>query len=82
MAKGHVTRFQAAYVSELEIKRLVGRMSEGSRQSRRWLAEEAEVQLATGTDGRVVTAKPGIVKTKQKGRGLGLMFGHQMRLIK
>ncbi len=78
VAKGQVRRFQGAYVSEAEIRRLVGKLSEGSRQSRRWLAEEGEQALATGTDGRIV--KRGLVKGKR--RGLGLMFGHQLRLIK
>jgi S-DNA-T family DNA segregation ATPase FtsK/SpoIIIE len=78
VAKGQVTRFQGAYVSEGEIGRLVGKLSEGSRQSRRWLAEEAEQELATGTDGRIVRSGP----VKGKRRGLGLMFGHQLRLIK
>jgi S-DNA-T family DNA segregation ATPase FtsK/SpoIIIE len=82
VAKGHVTRFQAAYVTEAEIRRLVERMSEGSRHSRRWLAEEEEaaVQLATGTEGR--GGSPVVVKPKPKRRGLGLMFGQQLRLIK
>jgi len=80
VAKGQVTRFQGAYVSEAEIRRLVGKLSEGSRQSRRWLAEEGEQELATGTDGRMV--KRGLVQGKGKRRGLGLMFGHQLRLIK
>jgi len=68
-------------VPETDIRRLVERMSEGSRHSRRWLAEEeAEVQLATGTDGRGVP--PALVKPKAKRRGLSLMFGQQLRLIK
>jgi S-DNA-T family DNA segregation ATPase FtsK/SpoIIIE len=80
VAKGQVTRFQGAYVSEAEIRRLVGKLSEGSRQSRRWLAEAGEVELATGTDGRIVPG--GLVKGPGKRPGLGLMFGHQLRLIK
>jgi S-DNA-T family DNA segregation ATPase FtsK/SpoIIIE len=87
VAKGHVTRFQAAYVSEQEIKQLVGRMSMGGRQSRRWLTPQEETPLAaTGTDDRVVgptsTPAPASVEIKPKRRGLGLMFGHQLRLIK
>jgi S-DNA-T family DNA segregation ATPase FtsK/SpoIIIE len=82
VAKGHVTRFQAAYVNEQEIKHIVGRMSAGRSHSRRWLADEP-VHLATGTDGRVVTNGPGDdVQPKSKRRRLGLMFGHQLRLIK
>ncbi len=76
VAKGHVTRFQAAYVNEREIRQIVSRMNAGGRQSRRWLTEESPVQLATGTDGRPAPAP------KAKRAGLGLMFGHQLRLIK
>jgi S-DNA-T family DNA segregation ATPase FtsK/SpoIIIE len=78
VAKGHVTRFQAAYVSEQEIRELVGRMNNGSRHSRRWLTEEAHTQAATGTDGRPVK----VLQPTPKRRSLGLMFGHQLRLIK
>jgi S-DNA-T family DNA segregation ATPase FtsK/SpoIIIE len=79
VAKGHVTRFQAAYVDDQEIKQIVSRLNVGGRRSRRWLTEEAEVgQAATGTDGRAVTpAKP-----KLRRRALDLVFGHQLRLIK
>lgn len=79
VAKGHVTRFQAAYVSEQEIRQIVSRMSAGGRRSRRWLTEETEaVQAATGTDGRPAeTPKP-----SRRRRALDLMFGHQLRLIK
>jgi S-DNA-T family DNA segregation ATPase FtsK/SpoIIIE len=73
VAKGHVTRFQAAYVSEAEIRQVVGQLGAGRSQS--WL-QEAPVQVATGTDGRLV----GPVKAKR--RGLGGLFGHQLRLIK
>jgi hypothetical protein len=78
VVKGQVVRFQAAYVSEGEIRKVVTKLSGGQRQSRRW-ADEAE-QLATGTDGRSVGAvvKPG----ESKRRRLGLMFGQQLRLIK
>jgi len=85
VAKGHVTRFQAAYVSEQEIKQLVGRMSMGGRQSRRWLTPQEETPFAaTGTDDRVAgpTTAPAPVEIKPKRRGLGLMLGHQLRLIK
>lgn len=78
VAKGHVTRFQAAYVNEQEIRQIVGRMNAGGRHSRRWLTEAESVQAATGTDGRAVIAAP----PAPKKRGLGLMFGHQLRLIK
>ena len=79
VAKGHVTRFQAAYVDDQEIRQIVARMSAGGRRSRRWLTEEMEtVQAATGTDGRQSQVpKPGLRR-----RGLDLVFGHQLRLIK
>jgi S-DNA-T family DNA segregation ATPase FtsK/SpoIIIE len=87
VAKGHVTRFQAAYVNEQEIRQVVSRMGAGGRQSRRWLTPEQETPLAaTGTDDRVAggTAPAPLspVELKPKRRGLGLMFGHQLRLIK
>lgn len=89
VAKGHVTRFQSAYVNEQEIKQIISRMNAGGRFSRNWLAEEVEEPLvATGTNGRVIPM-PAIVnqqssasKPKPKRRGLGLMFGSQLRLIK
>ena len=80
VAKGHVTRFQAAYVNEQEIREIVGRMSAGGRHSRRWLTEET-AQAATGTDGRLVRVLPDQLP-KPKRKNLGLMFGHQLRLIK
>lgn len=90
VAKGHVTRFQAAYVSEQEIKQIIERMNAGGRHSRRWLTmEQTEPLAATGTNGR---AAPGVsavgqankseAKPKSKRRGLGLMLGSQLRLIK
>jgi S-DNA-T family DNA segregation ATPase FtsK/SpoIIIE len=78
VAKGHVTRFQAAYVNEQEIRQIVSRMNAGGRNSRRWLTEEENLQAATGTEGRPVKVLPSMPKR----RGLGLMFGHQLRLIK
>ncbi|NJN95299.1 MAG: hypothetical protein HC875_14915 [Anaerolineales bacterium] len=53
-------------------------MNAGGRHSRRWLTEAESVQAATGTDGRAAPAIPPVAKK----RGLGLMFGHQLRLIK
>jgi len=86
VAKGHVTRFQAAYVSEQEIKQIIGRMNAGGRHSRRWLTmEQNEPLAATGTNGRnaqPLPATPPEPKSKPKRRGLGLMFGSQLRLIK
>ncbi len=86
VAKGHVTRFQAAYISEAEIKQMIGRMNAGGRHSRSWLTTTQDTSLAaTGTDGRaVINTRPAEPPTKPKSnrRGLGLMFGHQLRLIK
>lgn len=88
VAKGHVTRFQAAYISEQEIRQIVTRMSSGMRQSRRWLTQQPEPQplAATGTDGRPVDPPTMVLaqnKPPQKRKkGLGLMLGHQLRLIK
>jgi hypothetical protein len=42
------------------------------------LTESEEVQAATGTDGRPIK----VLAPAPKKRGLGLMFGHQLRLIK
>ena len=79
VAKGHVTRFQAAYVTDQEIKQIVSRLNVGGRRSRRWVTDEVNVaHAATGTDGRSVE-RP---KPKLKRRALDLMFGHQLRLIK
>ncbi len=85
VAKGNITRFQAAYVSQAEIKQIISRMNVGRGQSRHWLAREQNMFLApTGTDGRVANTSPSTVqpKPKSKRRSLGLMFGHQLRLIK
>lgn len=78
VAKGNVTRFQAAYVNEDEIHQIVTRMNAGGRNSRRWLTENSAVRAATGTDGPQVNVLP----PQPKKRGLGLMFGHQLKLIK
>lgn len=88
VAKGHVTRFQAAYIGEQDIRQIIGRMGMGGRQSRRWLSPNQNQSLAaTGTDDRVAEATPETrpalqLQPKPKRRGLGLMFGHQLRLIK
>lgn len=86
VAKGHVTRFQAAYISEQEIRDIVGKMGGGMRQSRRWFTPEPEPlpQAATGTDGRTadrLSVGPAQPEPKPKRRSL-TMFGHQLRLIK
>jgi S-DNA-T family DNA segregation ATPase FtsK/SpoIIIE len=78
VAKGHVTRFQAAYIDTPEIKQMISRMNAGGRRSRRWLTEAAGLQAATGTEGRPVNSPA----HSKKRRRLDLMFGHQLRLIK
>jgi DNA segregation ATPase FtsK/SpoIIIE, S-DNA-T family len=80
VAKGHVTRFQAAYVDTQEIRQIVARMNAGGRRSRRWLTED-EPLAATGTDGRGVVSVTPTEPPKKRPR-LDLMFGHQLRLIK
>jgi S-DNA-T family DNA segregation ATPase FtsK/SpoIIIE len=85
VAKGQVNRFQAAYVSEKEIRDVVNRMQIGGRTSRHWIEPELtlpakqEPLAATGTEGRLARLAP--VGSKRR-RGLELMFGHQLRLIK
>jgi len=86
VAKGHVTRFQAAYVNEQEIKQTISRMNAGGRFSRNWLSDQAQEPLAaTGTDGKPVqihAANSTPNGKPKKRRGLGMMFGSQLRLIK
>jgi S-DNA-T family DNA segregation ATPase FtsK/SpoIIIE len=84
VAKGHVTRFQAAYVDTQEIRQIVARMNAGGRRSRRWLTEDEPAQVAaTGTDGRGVKVAAAVKTEPSKKRPrLDLMFGHQLRLIK
>ncbi|MEM7343105.1 MAG: DNA translocase FtsK [Chloroflexota bacterium] len=88
VAKGQVNRFQAAYVSESEIRQIVNQLQGGHRVERRWPTElletedrlpQSEELAQTGTDGRLTRfAPPG----SKRRRGLELMFGHQLRLIK
>ncbi len=77
VAKGHVTRFQAAYVTDQEIRQIVDRMGAGGRRSRRWITDEVEM-AATGTDGRAIE----IPRRRLRDKAMDLMFGHQLRLIK
>lgn len=100
VAKGHVTRFQAAYVNEQEIRQVISKMGAASRAGNRWRRNvEVEVEtprlVATGTEGprpqvavaaaalppAPVESKPS-TKMASKRRGLGLMLGHQLKLIK
>jgi S-DNA-T family DNA segregation ATPase FtsK/SpoIIIE len=88
VAKGHVTRFQAAYVNEQEIRHIVSRMGAATRTSRRWLADRqqtAEPLAATGTGGAAPVQLQKISESNRynnRRRGLGAMLGHQLRLIK
>ena len=75
VVKGQARRFQGAYISEADIRHIVGRMKGGQRAGRQWVTDETPPQAATGTDGRAV-AKPATKRRR------GLMFGHQLRLIK
>jgi S-DNA-T family DNA segregation ATPase FtsK/SpoIIIE len=82
VAKGQVSRFQAAYISEAEIQQIVAQFQPRHRTSRGWLQApqpQAETLAATGTDGRLTRLAPPGSKRR---RGLELMFGHQLRLIK
>lgn len=81
VAKGRVTRFQVAYASPGEIRRVVARMQEVSRRSRRWLAEETPLTLAdTGTDG-LQTGQGKSPSTSKRSR-LKAFFGTQLKLLK
>jgi S-DNA-T family DNA segregation ATPase FtsK/SpoIIIE len=84
VAKGNVTRFQAAYINEQEIKQIVSRMGARHRTNGHWPAGEQEISLAaTGTDGRLDAIEPPVPpKRKPRRPGLDLMFGRQLRLIK
>ena len=82
VAKGQVTRFQAAYVSEQDISEMVGQLQARHRTSRQWLEPPQSLQpdlAATGTEGRLARLAPPGSKRR---RGLELMFGQQLRLIK
>lgn len=76
VAKGRVRRFQAAYISPVELQQVVNRMRGTERHSRRWLAEETPVALAaTGTDARRAVSS-------RKRHPLRRLFGTQLKLIK
>jgi S-DNA-T family DNA segregation ATPase FtsK/SpoIIIE len=96
VAKGHVTRFQAAYVNEQEIRQVISKMGAASRAGNRWrrnVEPETPHLAATGTDGPTPSAAAAVLpstpaeskpstKMASKRRGLGLMLGHQLKLIK
>jgi S-DNA-T family DNA segregation ATPase FtsK/SpoIIIE len=82
VAKGQVTRFQAAYISEQEISQIVAQLQPRHRTHRGWLESaenNSDALAATGTDGRLARLAPPGSKRR---RSLELMFGHQLRLIK
>jgi S-DNA-T family DNA segregation ATPase FtsK/SpoIIIE len=72
--KGNATRFQAAYVSETEIRQMITRFQARHRTHRNWLGPAPVNPLpATGTDG-----KPLVVKRHSPSE----LFGYQLQLIK
>ena len=80
--KGQVKRFQAAHVSKAEIRQVIDRLHASHRTTRQWsdFAETDTIQLApTGTEGRLIRIAPPGSKRR---RGLELMFGQQLRLLK
>lgn len=82
VVKGQVTRFQAAYISTAEIRQVLNRLQAGVRTRRQWLepATWPEPALAaTGTEGSLARFAPAGSKRR---RGLELLFGHQLQLIK
>ena len=54
--KGDVMRFQAAFVSDEEIREILERLRQGGRTSRRW---PAKVLVGTGTGGNGRDASEG-----------------------
>ncbi|MFQ5613823.1 MAG: DNA translocase FtsK [Anaerolineae bacterium] len=81
VAKGQSTRFQAAYVSERDMRRICDRLNAGGRRSRRWLDQE-QTQAATGTEGRLPPVPVLRVIRGRARAGLRAVFGHQLKLIK
>jgi S-DNA-T family DNA segregation ATPase FtsK/SpoIIIE len=81
VTKGRMTRFQVAYATPTEIRKVVAKMQASGRRSRRWLAEESPIALAdTGTEGTQENKR----KWPLSGTGdkLKNLFGTQLRLIK
>jgi S-DNA-T family DNA segregation ATPase FtsK/SpoIIIE len=83
VAKGQVTRFQAAHISETEIRQVTGQLQVKHRTGRPWLelpppAEATPVEAvptlaATGTEGRPVPVHRRVLRA---------VLGQQLRLIK
>lgn len=73
VAKGQVVRFQAAYISESDIRQVVAGLQSRQRTSRHWLepAQPVMALAATGTEG-----------PSPPRRTLRQIFGQQLRLIK
>jgi S-DNA-T family DNA segregation ATPase FtsK/SpoIIIE len=82
VTKGQIKRFQAAHVSQTEIRQVIERLHAGHRTTRQWPdiepCETAELAL-TGTEGRLTRLAPPGSKRR---RGLELMFGQQLHLLK
>lgn len=80
VAKGQVTRFQAAHTNTAETRQIVSRLQERwHTDSNRFAAAHAEPLrplAASGTDGQPAVAAP------SRRRRLTAMFGHQLKLIK
>ena len=82
VAKGQVTRFQAAHVSEADIRQVIDQLHTGYRSSHQWLESsqtQTEALAPTGTEGRLARLAP---SGSRRRRGLELVFGQQLRLIK
>ena len=80
IAKGRVTRFQVAYADPLEIRDVVRQLSEGNRESRKWISGSEPMLLqSTGTDGN--QPMPSIAPPPKRSR-LKAFFGTQLKLIK
>ncbi|MFQ5612411.1 MAG: DNA translocase FtsK [Anaerolineae bacterium] len=76
VTKGKTLRFQAAYISEEEIEKVVLRLGGGQRRSRRWPEEWQEGGAgATGTEGLSARLASGRNRWRPT-------FGSQLRLIK
>jgi hypothetical protein len=83
VVKGEVTRFQAAYVSEGEIERVVGQLRVGERKSRRpeWLVADETGPSTNGTGWLEKTGTGGERQVTRK-RPVMARVAEQLRLIK